>query len=241
VHAWVKSSGITDVPLSIEHIEMLLSVLIFDGRIEKLPAVGAAMWDMEALDEPSSDDDGKKSKKKRKRRKDDVDDAKARKKRKMLSRSHDDEDSDDGAERTKKKRKSKKHSEPSDSESSDSDSRSRSSARKRKRSSKSSDSDSSSESDSDDHRRKKSKKIKRRSSSPEDFVDVGSGNVYRATRRAHDTIESLTRTSNWSQAPCSKCLQFEFCNDQGPVNAWQCVYYTDWLQQAEGIDQLITF
>jgi len=46
--------------------------------------------------------------------------------------------------------------------------------------------------------------------------------VYRATNR-------LTIPLGQYQAPCGKCPQFAFCEEEGPVNAESCRYFGDWL------------
>ena len=51
--------------------------------------------------------------------------------------------------------------------------------------------------------------------------------VYRATNR-------LTVPLGQNQAPCGKCPQFAFCEENGPVNADSCEYYGNWLDDAVG-------
>ena len=69
-----------------------------------------------------------------------------------------------------------------------------------------------------------------RSSSPAlleeyDYESIGTTHVYRAIRPER-------AVSGWSQAPCTACPSFEFCDDRGPVNAKDCVYYGEWLNSA---------
>ena len=65
--------------------------------------------------------------------------------------------------------------------------------------------------------RSKTSKSAKRSSSPAPFEkydhdDVGTTRVYRGA-------------AEWSQAPCTACATFNFCDYRGPVNAKDCVYY----------------
>ncbi|KAH8116270.1 RNA polymerase Rpc34 [Phellopilus nigrolimitatus] len=59
-----------------------------------------------------------------------------------------------------------------------------------------------------------------------DSDDYGGAYVYRAIRQERVAL-------GWSQAPCGRCPQFEFCKDGGPVNPRECEYYGDWLNQVE--------
>lgn len=56
--------------------------------------------------------------------------------------------------------------------------------------------------------------------------DYGGAFVFRAVRQ-----EKLSL--GWFQSPCGRCPRFEFCKEGGPVNPRECVYYGDWLDQAE--------
>lgn len=51
--------------------------------------------------------------------------------------------------------------------------------------------------------------------------------LYRATRRLHISLGQM-------QAPCGTCPQFNFCEEDGPVNPVSCTYYTDWLSGTNG-------
>ncbi|WOO83674.1 putative DNA-directed RNA polymerase III subunit rpc6 [Vanrija pseudolonga] len=51
--------------------------------------------------------------------------------------------------------------------------------------------------------------------------------VYRATRR-------LTIPLGQMQAPCGGCPQFNFCEEDGPVNPSGCSYFSDWLSGTNG-------
>ncbi|CUA71872.1 DNA-directed RNA polymerase III subunit C34 [Rhizoctonia solani] len=139
----------------------------------------------------------------------DEEDARAKKRNKSKSRS-------------KSKSKSKSRRESSDSESdsesdsgppnSDSDS-----DRGRKKSKGKSKSKSASRSKS-----KSKSKVKREPSPVEVQFDAAAGRVYRAIRPERVAL-------GWSQSPCGACPQFDFCHDDGPVNARECQYYSSWL------------
>ncbi|KEP55040.1 putative DNA-directed RNA polymerase III subunit rpc6 [Rhizoctonia solani 123E] len=123
--------------------------------------------------------------------------------------------------RSKSKSKSRRatsDSEPgseSDSDSSNSDSDS-DSGRGRKKSKSKPKSRSTSKSKS------KKSKVKREPSPVEVQFDATAGRIYRAVRPERVAL-------GWSQSPCGTCPQFDFCHDDGPVNARECQYYSTWL------------
>ncbi|KAF5370019.1 hypothetical protein D9758_001262 [Tetrapyrgos nigripes] len=242
----LRQARLTDIDLSVEHVEMLLNVLVLDGEIEKLPAFGTSLWDSSALGDDDSEDE-RRSKKKRKHRSysdDESDSSKRKRKSKKRSTNSDSEDegiskkskrkrsrdiedsSDSGSPKTRKK--SKKRDDSDDESDNDTDdNRSRRSRSKNGRS-YSSESESS-DSDSEDQRRQRKSRSRKRSSSPrfpafDDEYEPGGGVVYRAIRQERLSL-------GWSQAPCSTCPSFEFCKEGGPVNPQECVYYTDWLME----------
>ncbi|KAH9482618.1 putative DNA-directed RNA polymerase III subunit rpc6 [Psilocybe cubensis] len=245
----LRKARLTETDLSVEHVEMLLNVLILDGKIEKIPAFGSALWNSEAIGDGDSGDEEKSSrKKKRKKRDDDSDDEdlKTKKKRKKLAISDDEIESSDeeSSKKKKKKKKSKTKSTDSDSDSetekkkkkkkkrahsSSSESSSEDEARHRKKSKKKqkhvSESESSSEDTDSESRRKKHKSSKRSETPNADFdaFDTSSGgSVYRALKEHVASIGLL-------ESPCGLCPSFEFCKQDGPVNPKECVYYGDWL------------
>ncbi|KAG9014789.1 34-kDa subunit of RNA polymerase III (C) [Tulasnella sp. 427] len=279
---FVKSSKITDVNLLPEHIEEIMNILIYEGLVEKLPAVGGGVASNKGGDSGGEDsDDGmstgsrkRKHKSSKKRRGSDDDSGSAsdedegkRKKRRKKSRRNpsDEEDSmesDEGQGRSKKRKSGRKRNASDSGSESDeggtSKHRGRDKKRKRDRS-RTLSSDEDSESDADD-RRSKSRKKSRRGSDSEDSdgdrrrssskkskgkrgndgeddekIDLDSAfghlfnnsSVYRAIRPEHIGL-------GWSQAPCARCPQLEFCEDGGPVNPKGCKYYGDWLAQGLG-------
>ena len=52
---------------------------------------------------------------------------------------------------------------------------------------------------------------------------VNGGKAYRAVRSVAAEVNGLT------EAPCGRCPVFDFCEDDGPVNARTCEYFQDWL------------
>ncbi|KAJ6599290.1 RNA polymerase Rpc34 subunit-domain-containing protein [Mycena vulgaris] len=153
--------------------------------------------------ESGSESDAPKKKKKKKKKNDSEDesdeDTSSRKKKKKKNDSDDESEEDDDAVSRKKKKKKKKVKQESSSES---------------------------DSESDDDRRRRKKSLKRSPSPFQSFsfdgLDGAGGVVYRAVNQEKITL-------GWTEAPCSKCSSFEFCKEDGPVNAKECVYYDDWL------------
>jgi len=145
IHSWLQKSRLSEQELGIEHVEMLLDVLVYDGEIERLPAYGAGMWDMGALD-----GDSEEERKERKRKKKDAERKKKPKGKKRSRKDSSDEESDADTKK-KKKRKVKEESDDSD------DQKTKKRSKKRKRED-SSDEESESESDSDDDRKKSKKR-----------------------------------------------------------------------------------
>ncbi|KAF8901710.1 RNA polymerase Rpc34 subunit-domain-containing protein [Gymnopilus junonius] len=243
----LRKARLTETDLSVEHVEMLLNVLILDGKIEKIPAFGSALWNTDAIpDDDESDENFLKKKRKKKFDESDDDNSRSRRKRKKRAISDDESDESEGDSKRKKSKKKKraksaahsesesdeavkkikkkKRSRSSDSESSSDEEDRRRTKDKKKKKQAFSESDSSSDSESDAPRRK-SKSIKR-SRSPamafDEFDTSSGGSVYRAIKKA-STALSLT------EAPCGLCPSFEFCKEGGPVNPQHCVYYGDWL------------
>lgn len=196
------------------------------------------------------EEERKKKKRKKVRRSDsedeksgDSDEERERSKKRKGSRkrndSESDSDSDDGYPskprgREKKRKRDRSHT-LSSGEDSDSDDDRRSRSRKKSRRGSGSE-------DSDDDRHKsssraskKSKGKKGKDGEDDEKIDLDSafghllstGSVYRAIRPERVGL-------GWSQAPCARCPQLEFCEDGGPVNPKGCKYYGDWLAQTLG-------
>ncbi|KAB5593346.1 DNA-directed RNA polymerase III subunit C34 [Ceratobasidium theobromae] len=196
-------------------------------------------------DSATSDDDSDSNttasrKKKRRKEANSDSDADSDSDSDLDSGSADDDAKSDSDARFKKRKKSAR---------SKSESRSKSRSKSRRTANSDSDSnsepgsdpDSSSDSDSSGRGRNKSKskksaaskpkskskaksgaKVKREVSPEEVQFDANAGRVYRAIRP-----ERVAQ--GWTQSPCSVCPQFDFCHDDGPVNAQECQYYSTWL------------
>ncbi|KAF9563689.1 hypothetical protein CPC08DRAFT_686206 [Agrocybe pediades] len=249
----LKKARLTETELSVEHVEMLLNVLILDGKIEKIPAFGSSLWNADAISDGEVSEVEKSSKKKKRKKRDDSDDEEdsraKRKKKKHVNSSDDDSDSSDDDSRKKKKSKKRRARDRSDSDSDSEVDRKRKKRKKKKYTS--SESDSSSE-DERERSRKKSKKKKKKNSS-ESESDTDSEDEKRRRRKAklnrrsesptvgfdefdtssagsvYRAIRVATSTNGLTEAPCGTCPSFEFCKEGGPVNPPDCVYYGEWL------------
>ncbi|KXN87880.1 putative DNA-directed RNA polymerase III subunit rpc6 [Leucoagaricus sp. SymC.cos] len=242
----LKKARLTETELSVEHVEMLLNVLVLDGKIEKLPAFGLSVWDSLAADDGESapEEDKKKRRKKRKhdstdseeddkrsrrKKRRDTDDGSSSedettksksKKRGKKKKNDDDDDSDPDFESRQKRRKKKVETDSGTDESSDEEPK-----RKKRKKFQLSDSSESDEDKGDNDRNRRSSKLRNRSSSSfaaGNYDDFDSGSVYRAIREERPSF-------GWPEAPCSLCPSFDFCQDGGPVNPKDCVYYGEWL------------
>ncbi|KAG9050745.1 34-kDa subunit of RNA polymerase III (C) [Tulasnella sp. UAMH 9824] len=283
---FVKSAKITDVNLLPDHIEEIMNILIYEGLVEKLPAVGgggvggaasrkADESDDEDSDESMSTGSRKRKHKTSKKRRGSDDESESereeerkKKKRKKGRRSESEEEksrhSDGERERSKKRKGSRKRNDSESDSDADHDHSSRHRGRDKKRKRDRSHTLSSGEdSDSDDDRRSKSRKKGRRGSGSEDSDDDRHKSSSRTSRKSKDkkgkdgeddekidldsAFGHLLNTGSvyrairpervglgWSQAPCARCPQLEFCEDGGPVNPTGCKYYGDWLAQALG-------
>ncbi|TFK43161.1 RNA polymerase Rpc34 [Crucibulum laeve] len=243
----LKKARLTDTELTVEHVEMLLNVLILDGKVEKLPSFGSSLWDSNAIgDGESGDESSRRSQKKRKHRSGSDDEKPAKRKRKKRVSSDDESDSESEDSSSRRKARRKRTKAATDSEESDSEVKRKrkkkkrdevsapesedDSSRRRKKKKRDVTPDSDSETESDAPTRRKSSKAMKRSPSPfESYnfdnldLDSGSGGyVYRAIKEEKVLV-------GWSEAPCSQCPSFDFCKDNGPVNPRECVYYGDWL------------
>jgi len=242
---WVKKSGISEEKLKKDDIELLLRVLEFDGRVEKIPFNG--------LMQMSEDErDGGKTRKnlagKRKRKGDvsEEDESDVDRKRK---RKKDMEESEEEEEIPKKRKATKGMMDLSEDET-----RSPSKSKKGKRARKfGSDSE-------DDWEKKRAVKgndseSEHSDASTDDLqgfaeLDAEDAFVYRAIRPIHAIGEPPGGGSSstflfsgsgsawlgggeqplpWAEAPCVRCPQIDFCEEGGPVNASTCEYLKQWL------------
>ncbi|TFK53165.1 hypothetical protein OE88DRAFT_1657064 [Heliocybe sulcata] len=177
IQQFLSKSKITETQLSVDHVDMLLTVLVLDGEIEKLPAFAGALWESRATDikedSDSESEEGARAKKRKRKAKDDSE-RRRRKRRKGDTDSEDDSESED--DRTSKKTKRKKSKSQESSEESASESEERKKRKKRRKVQEENDrEDSESESQSENqeerspsksrHRKKDKKKRRHRSSS----------------------------------------------------------------------------
>ncbi|EJD07394.1 uncharacterized protein FOMMEDRAFT_164375 [Fomitiporia mediterranea MF3/22] len=205
IRTFLQKTRITETELTEEHIEMLLNVLITDGQIERLPAFGAALWEANAnVREDEHDSDNEDKPKKRKKKKKDVED-----------------------EREKKRRRKSGRTLLSDSES-ESESHGEEDVNVKSKKKKRSASKKAISSGSDESEDDKEADAKHNAAGEVslDVGDFGGTYVYRAIRQERVVL-------GWSEAPCGRCPQIDFCKDGGPVNPRECQYFGDWLARTE--------
>ena len=215
---WLEKTGISEVKLGIDDVQSLLTVLEFDGRVEKIPG-GGALLKMDS----DEDDEEVQFKRKRKRRdaSDDDDEEDGAKKRIRAAAS----DSDDDLPPKKAVKNSKKE------------------GKKPATKSKKNDSDDDDE-DEEDGRGVTNSYIR----NDADFSDVSyvyrairppnedpsifSGSLFGGSwlaGPAHTQDAPSLGALPWAEAPCVHCPQLDFCLEGGPVNASSCEYYESWL------------
>lgn len=52
------------------------------------------------------------------------------------------------------------------------------------------------------------------------------GTAYKAVRRVEGAVKQGV-----TEAPCGRCPVFDLCNEDGPINAANCVYFEKWLAE----------
>ncbi|KAI0337958.1 hypothetical protein BDW22DRAFT_1409769 [Trametopsis cervina] len=204
VQTFLNKSRITETQLTVDHVEMLLNVLVIDGDVERIPALGAALWESSLGNDEGSDaesSDGTRKSSRSKKRKRAAGESRSRKgKRKRAESSDDESDSGEDSKRRKKSKpksrsKSKKHAK---AESGSEDERSK----KRRHRAGSDESDGSETQGSDDEsaKKKKSKAKKRRrvrdssdssSASEDEDEDEDRSAPPRRSRHAHDSSPAM--------------------------------------------------
>ncbi|KAI1790131.1 RNA polymerase Rpc34 subunit-domain-containing protein [Ganoderma leucocontextum] len=226
----IRKSRVTETELTVHHAEMLLEVLILDGRIEKIPAfnIPEPAWD----EDPGSEGDARLSKKapKRKRRRDRNDDSDSSIDTEVDRTAADSENdmstSDDNRPRKRRRRHHKSHS--------DDELESR---RKRKGRKKSVSSSSDTE-DEDDPAEEGllepsgGQNIVARKSRKTAGPEIGGtrDTQWLTSRFAYRAVRDERVTSGLNQTPCVVCPVYNFCRDGGPVSPQQCAFYEAWLQ-----------
>ncbi|KAJ8482862.1 hypothetical protein ONZ51_g5092 [Trametes cubensis] len=208
--AFLQKSRVTETVLTVEHVEMLLNVLVLDGKVEKIPAFHMSTWNPDDVSEDDSDE-GLSSRQTSKR------------KRSQASASDDESDSD----RLKRARSSKRHAQKRRRDVSDDEEGHYSASSGSKRPKLNEDSSSGSDSDEDavGPRTPVSHRLRSDVADPQGAQSFG-GVVYRAIQE--ERILSL----GTNQSPCVRCPTFDFCASGGPVNPQECVYHDPWLSTA---------
>ncbi|KAN0094666.1 RNA polymerase Rpc34 subunit domain containing protein [Tylopilus felleus] len=194
----------------------------------------------------------KESSKRKRRRSEDSDDsdsAEERSSSRTKKRSRKNNDSDEDTDEPKSK-KNRRHKSKKDNDSDANSESEEESLKKRKRKGKSrrrdsSESERSEETESEDEDERPRSKSKSKSSSKKAStskvttkrqkspspvlheIPPGGAFVYRAVRQERVAL-------GWSQAPCGRCPVFDFCQDKGPTNPQQCVYYEEWYTPGTG-------
>ncbi|TBU23658.1 RNA polymerase Rpc34 subunit-domain-containing protein [Dichomitus squalens] len=220
----IKKIRVTETELTVHHVEMILEVLILDGKTEKIPAFH--------VPEPALDEDqesreevqhSRKASNRKRRYQDRNMEPDRRRRRRSAATDSEDDTSTSGEDRPLRKRRRRHHKGDFDD----------SFRRKRKgigreRNARSS-SDTEDETDPVGDGPSGSRNIMARKSKDPAGPQVGemggpplpSGFVYRAVYEERVTL-------GLNQAPCTVCPVSDFCHEEGPVNPQGCVYYGTW-------------
>lgn len=222
---FLKKAGITDTDLQVENVQSLLDVLVYDGKVEKIPHFRRGgnddieEWTSKGKRDGYSDESSEGS---------------------VVGSSDDDSSEEEGSssgsessedDRRKRKRKSSKSDRRSSSKSKSGKS-SRHSSRdredkrkkdKRKRKSDSSSKSISLRSDSEDSEEDEDDDVVMTAES-----SAGSVFVYRAVRQ-------IRLETGWIEVPCAHCPVFDFCSAGGPVNAEGCLYMREWIKSSANV------
>lgn len=250
---WLMSKNVTDTKLTVDDIQCLLDVLVYDGKIEKVPKFDLGGG---SHSKRRNDSDGEYDPRGKREGYDTASSSGSDDEDESVSASATEDtqsESGDGSRRrTRKRRKSspaarktgkdRNSSKRSKSRSRKSSGRSSSSSKQRgRRGSVSNDSDNTSASEDGRDRKRKSIRLtsddedESEASSAEDgdaglaggtgTLGVG-GFVYRA-------IRPLQMRTGWTDVPCAHCPVINFCEPGGPVNAEGCIYMRDWLTRSK--------
>ncbi|KAI1797749.1 RNA polymerase Rpc34 subunit-domain-containing protein [Ganoderma leucocontextum] len=215
VLTFLSKSRITETQLGAEHVEMLLNVLVLDGEVERVPAFGAAMWEVSQTQADGADNasdseceagrgakekgKGKEKTKRKRKEREDSDSLKRERKRSKRSRSSsgsesdsqsDSEDSED--ERERRRKKDKKRKSRSRAASSDEDDDDRDSRKRKKKRSRDNSGDEDGDGDMSDADRKSKNKSKKRKKSRRYSSESDSGSD--DDRRSHSRSKSKSRS-----------------------------------------------
>ncbi|KAI0360393.1 hypothetical protein OH77DRAFT_1516896 [Trametes cingulata] len=216
VLTFLQKSRVTETTLTVEDVEMLLEVLVLDGKIEKIPALHVPTSppsDKSEEEDLHEDSSSAQALGKRKRSVESSEDDRSPSQRKR-ARGFKGNDGDDT-------HRGRRH------RTSDTDVAGDEPAQKRAELEpvQGTSSDTGSE-DGVQHRRASA--LRGGLYGAEDLHSVGV--VYRAIR------EERIPSSDTGQAPCLRCPTFDFCKEGGPVNPQECVYYESWLATQTTVD-----
>ncbi|EIW51661.1 uncharacterized protein TRAVEDRAFT_137014 [Trametes versicolor FP-101664 SS1] len=208
VQTFLQKSRVTETALTVEHVEMLLDVLVLDGKIEKIPAFHLSSWNADA---DSTGIEGSST-------------ARTAGKRKRVELSSDESDEEQRKSATSSGRDTTRSnglsSRPLSGDDADN-----SSHRRKKRKIEHSD-----HWPSDSERGSSPPPALPSEQNSGEVAHYGSGVVYRAIH------EERISTLGINQTPCLRCPKFDFCSEQGSVNPKECAYYDPWLVVAPIVD-----
>lgn len=215
---WLRDKQITDVPLQVGDVQSLLNVLIYDGKIEKVPslALGGATSRRRTSDEYTLE--GKKD------GYDTVSESNSSDESDADSAASDSDDADDHRRRRKRGKSSKK---------------SEKARHRTKKRGKQSEYDEDSEKDSDARRKSIRLGSEDTEEDEEDDTEANSQGISTLENGlglgsfVYRAIRPLQRYTGWTEVPCAQCPVFSFCQPGGPVNAESCIYLHDWIQHSK--------
>lgn len=241
---WLKNNKVTSTPLKVEDVQSLLDVLVYDGKVEKIPCYPSSLLSSRKEDREWNPK-GKRQGYDTESSSSESDSATSRSRSRSVSesigsqsgsnssnsRSSESEDSDDDDRRKARKRKHTK-----------STSREKKSKRHRRSASRHGSRSSSKRS----HRKSKENKdsISAKSILLSDDEDDENSEVVEGTDSlnaasqifVYRAIRPFFVQTGWVETPCGHCPVFNFCETGGPVNAESCVYLRDWVYRCKASD-----
>lgn len=243
---WLSSSQIATTDLKVDDIQSLLDVLVYDGKIEKIPCFPRSI-------EPARSKSRIQSSSKRR----------SRSRRSASDSSGSGSESEREVKKSRRRRRSRSNSSASSEEESHSDLDDRRKRKKRSSRSKSSSRSSKHQKmEERDDRRSKSRGSSRKESTyfeddnrgknssfaksillsseeeeeEEDDDGMNMINIAGSQVFVYRAIRSFRVETGWIETPCGHCPVFHFCQPGGPVNAEGCIYMRDWIQRSKASD-----
>ena len=227
---WLKNNKVTSTPLKVEDVQSLLDVLVYDGKIEKIPCYPSSMqstrkedrdWDPKGKKQGYETESGSDSNSMSSN---------------SESKSSDSSSSGSESEGSEGRRRSRKRK----------GSRSKSSSKRSKRSRRS-ESRHSSRSSSKKHRKTRDDGRGKNSISAKSIVlsdddddeeEAREGETLNAASQifVYRAVRPFFIQTGWVEIPCAHCSVFNFCEAGGPVNAESCVYLKDWVLRCKASD-----